>query len=84
MWTVQLLSRIGEDEGGDRATGYEVAGGKGLKKASFAVSTSRDTVASVRFNVTKAGALNSGTYGGTYAGSNDGTEYNIASRRTIY
>ena len=75
---------IGEDEGGDRATGYEAAGGKGLKKASFAVSASRDTVASVRFNVTKAGALNSGTYGGTYAGSNDGTEYNIASRRTIY
>ena len=75
---------IGEDEGGNRATGYEAAGGKGLKKASFAVSASRDTVASVRFNVTKAGALNSGTYGGTYAGSNDGTEYNIASRRTIY
>ncbi len=75
---------IGENEGGDRATGYEAAGGKGLKKASFAVSASRDTVASVRFNVTKAGALNSGTYGGTYAGSNDGTEYNIASRRTIY
>lgn len=73
-----------EDESGDESTDYEIAGGKGLKKASFAVAASKDTVASVRFNVIKTGALNSGTYGGTYAGSNNGTEYNIESRRTIY
>ena len=76
----KTVTLVNTDETGE----MEYDGGKGLKMCQAGISVDQQNVASVTFTAVKSSMFSSGSYSGTYAGSEEGTTYILSTRETVY
>ena len=73
-----------KDEQNNYTTEYEGEGGTNLKFCEYEIPCPNKSVKNVELTVIKKGALGGAAYGGTFAGSNAGINYDVDSRQILY